>query len=126
MGGSVRSKKKHQRGFKQRTTLHVDEKTREILERQRQAFRAKFGRDPGPNDPIFFDPDCDEPRSFDLDKDGAGKSAMLTAARRAGLRKETIDFIDQNYDKDALFECPDCETQMVGWALAHPICPDCG
>ncbi len=25
------------------------------------AFRAKFGRDAGPDDPIFFDPDADEP-----------------------------------------------------------------
>ena len=31
----------------------------DILREQREAFRKKFGRDPGPNDPIFFDPEAD-------------------------------------------------------------------
>lgn len=32
-----------------------------IIERQLEAFRAKFGREPGPDDPVFFDPDKDVP-----------------------------------------------------------------
>jgi hypothetical protein len=32
-----------------------------ILEAQLEAFREKFGRDPGPGDPVFFDPDKDVP-----------------------------------------------------------------
>jgi hypothetical protein len=36
-------------------------KLSEALEDQLAAFRAKFGRDPGPEDPLFFDPDADEP-----------------------------------------------------------------
>ncbi|WP_416874930.1 hypothetical protein [Kitasatospora sp. SC0581] len=40
------------------------------LEKQLAAFREKFGREPEPHDPIFFDPDTDEPvpltrRNFD-------------------------------------------------------------
>ncbi|MGW0134212.1 hypothetical protein [Streptomyces sp. NPDC003299] len=31
------------------------------IQAQRHAFRQKFGRDPGPGDPLFFDPDADEP-----------------------------------------------------------------
>jgi hypothetical protein len=31
------------------------------LEERLACFRAKFGRDPAPNDPIFFDPDSDQP-----------------------------------------------------------------
>lgn len=31
------------------------------LKAQRTAFRKKFGRDPGPGDPVFFDPDADVP-----------------------------------------------------------------
>lgn len=27
----------------------------------REAFRSRFGRDPGPQDPVFFDPEADEP-----------------------------------------------------------------
>lgn len=33
----------------------------EALEGQLTAFRKKFGRDPGPGDPLFFDPDADVP-----------------------------------------------------------------
>ena len=36
------------------------------LERQREAFRRKFGREPGPSDPLFFDPDIDTPQELDL------------------------------------------------------------
>jgi hypothetical protein len=32
------------------------------MEGQAQRFRDKSGRDPRPEDPIFFDPDTDEPR----------------------------------------------------------------
>ncbi|MGW7515156.1 hypothetical protein ACWGJ2_06135 [Streptomyces sp. NPDC054796] len=31
------------------------------LRHQKEAFREKFGRDPEPGDPLFFDPDADEP-----------------------------------------------------------------
>lgn len=34
----------------------------EMMERQAGRFREKFGRDPRPEEPIFFDPDADEPR----------------------------------------------------------------
>lgn len=40
----------------------LDSVSVEALKEQEIAFREKFGRDPGPNDPIFFDPDSDEPR----------------------------------------------------------------
>ncbi|MFE7127562.1 hypothetical protein [Streptomyces sp. NPDC057617] len=33
----------------------------EGMEGQLDAFREKFGREPGPGDPMFFDPDADEP-----------------------------------------------------------------
>ena len=34
---------------------------RQIFERARAQFIAKFGREPGPGDPVFFDPDKDVP-----------------------------------------------------------------
>lgn len=36
-------------------------KLQESLEGQLDAFREKFGREPGPGDPLFFDPDAEEP-----------------------------------------------------------------
>lgn len=37
---------------------------RAVVVRQRERFREKFGRDPGPHDPVFFDPDADEPKEM--------------------------------------------------------------
>jgi hypothetical protein len=53
-----RRKKPHKR---------LDPTQRELLERQRDAFRERFGRDPGPEDPVFFDPNADDPRPLDED-----------------------------------------------------------
>ncbi|MEU3751760.1 hypothetical protein AB0H17_03180 [Streptomyces olivoreticuli] len=43
------------------TDTSQGEKLKEALEGQLDAFREKFGREPGPGDPLFFDPDADEP-----------------------------------------------------------------
>lgn len=32
------------------------------------AFIEKFGRETGPDDPVFFDPDADEPRELDTER----------------------------------------------------------
>jgi hypothetical protein len=40
----------------------IAERTKEIMEAQRQRFREKFGRDWREDDPVFFDPDASEPR----------------------------------------------------------------
>jgi hypothetical protein len=44
-----------------------DKQLREMLECQAGRFRDKFGRDPGREDPVFFDPEADQPRACDLD-----------------------------------------------------------
>jgi hypothetical protein len=42
-----------------RMPLHAD--APETIASQLEAFRKKFGRDPCPDDPIFFDPDANDP-----------------------------------------------------------------
>ncbi len=42
----------------------------ELYRRQTEAFREKFGRDMGPDDPFFFDPNADAPQ-FRRADDGA-------------------------------------------------------
>jgi hypothetical protein len=37
----------------------------DALVEQRKAFVKKFGREPGPDDPVFFDPDKDVPTPID-------------------------------------------------------------
>ncbi|MEU6978651.1 hypothetical protein [Streptomyces sp. NPDC046371] len=53
------------------------------LEGQLEAFREKFGREPEPNDPLFFDPDADEPTRITPERfDGM---LLDMAERAAGL-----------------------------------------
>jgi integrase len=52
------------------------------FEEQKRMFREKFGRDAGPNDPLFFDPDADEPKPLDLDR---VESAAANAMAQAGI-----------------------------------------
>lgn len=43
-------------------TVHVmTDEEREVIEQQLELFRDKFGREPEPEDPIFFDPEADQP-----------------------------------------------------------------
>jgi hypothetical protein len=62
-------------------TVHLSPWAVEALEAQRDLFREKFGRDPGPHDPVFFDPDADEPRRLTLDPSQV-EADMLTAGAR--------------------------------------------
>jgi hypothetical protein len=57
--------------------------TREIakaVEDQIQCFRDKFGREPGPDDPLFFDPDADTPQVMTDEKIQKGIIDGMVAA----------------------------------------------
>lgn len=49
------------RGRRRRREMPLPPELRKAVEQQVLHFRAKFGRDPRPDEPIFFDPDADEP-----------------------------------------------------------------
>src|SRR5262245_58133444 len=66
-------------------TIKLHPRAVEALERQLEAFKAKFGREPGPNDPVFFDPDCDVPTRLSEEK---LEASILGAMRRAGTSPE--------------------------------------
>jgi hypothetical protein len=51
-----------------------------MLQAQSRRFEEKFGRPPGPGDPLFFDPDADEPQPFSLLGIEDETVAMLEAA----------------------------------------------
>ncbi|MBM1814526.1 hypothetical protein [Pseudosulfitobacter pseudonitzschiae] len=54
----------------------------EALELQREVFVSKFGREPEPTDPIFFDPDSDTPTQMSEQQLG---DQLLEAMRQAQL-----------------------------------------
>jgi len=66
---------------------------REILERQGQAFCAKFGREMGHDDPMFFDPDADTPKPVEMDtaemRREFGEAARGPVSRRSSSTPRT-------------------------------------
>jgi hypothetical protein len=61
--------------------------TLDVIEIQRQAFIRKFGREPGPDDPIFFDPEQDTPQPVSSEK---MREQMVVAMRAGGIRPEIV------------------------------------
>jgi hypothetical protein len=62
----------------------------ESLVGQRALFIEKFGRDPGPNDPVFFDPTADEPTPIGAGAEEDMWTEILTVAEQAGLDQAHI------------------------------------
>jgi hypothetical protein len=57
------------------------------MKEQREVFRKKFGRDPGPDDPVIFDPLADTPVPYPK---GKMEEEVVEAMRKAGIRSEII------------------------------------
>ena len=68
-------------------TIKLDPESMDMMNQQLQAFREKFGREAGPNDPVFFDPDADTPQPFPLEKYLEESTKAMVAA---GIRPEII------------------------------------
>src|SRR5262249_48950733 len=59
----------------------------EILRRQRERFISKFGREPGPKDPVFFDPSANTPCPMNAE---VAKRRILEAMQKAALHPSLI------------------------------------
>jgi hypothetical protein len=57
----------------------------DVYRRQTSAFRRKFGREMGPGDPFFFDPDADTPRFRNANDAGYALARLAELLRQAGL-----------------------------------------
>lgn len=73
------------RGTDRARVVEMDETMQARVEEQRQAFIARFGRPPGPGDPMVWDPDCDEPTPLSEERfvelmGGPEKAAAFDAA----------------------------------------------
>ena len=75
-----------------RGVVPMTPRVREALLEQRKAFIEKFGREPGPDDPVFFDPDKDVPTPidrarFDADMEKTIREAGIDPAKAEAIRK---------------------------------------
>ena len=87
MPKSRRRKKKLPRGV-----VPMTPRVHDALLDQRKAFVEKFGREPGANDPVFFDPDKDVPTPIDparmaADLEKAIRDARIDPAKAEAIRK---------------------------------------
>lgn len=57
----------------------------EALRKQRALFVEKFGREPGPEDPVFFDPNAEEATPLGANAAADMWDDLLAAAERAGI-----------------------------------------
>ena len=62
--------------------VKINNELAEAMEKQLKNFKEKFGREMGPDDPIFFDPDCDVPMPL---TEAKLRKELIEAARKAGL-----------------------------------------
>lgn len=61
-------RKKPRRGAGRERKVPITPELRKVLDEAREAFIQKFGREPGPGDPVFYDPDFNEPAQIDPHK----------------------------------------------------------
>ena len=72
-------------------TVTMSPEMEEMLKEQEKRFIEKFGREPKPDEPIFFDPDADTPQPYSEKK----FNEILVEALR---EKEILDLTKDNVD----------------------------
>ena len=99
MAGEKRKKKKvmfyAKKGEMERTdfddgsrSISMTPEIEEDLKKQRGKFIEKFGREPGPDDPLFFDPDADTPQPYPEEK---FTEEIVESMREAGVDEKLIN-----------------------------------
>jgi hypothetical protein len=73
-----------------RKTISLNDEVTAAFQEQERRFREKFGVDPGPEDPIFFDPNADTPQPISQAGLDEMMGQLLSAAGKAGIRPELI------------------------------------
>ncbi len=65
-----------------RKVVKLDAVTNKLIESQLAMFKEKFGRKPGPDDPVFFDPDSDTRQPYSEEK---LKQVVIESALKADI-----------------------------------------
>jgi len=71
--------------------IKMDPELARAMKNQLSAFKKKFGREPGPNDPVFFDPDADTPQPIPIEKLRA--TTVIEAAKKTGTQTEFCEHL---------------------------------
>lgn len=71
-------------------TISLNDEATAALKEQQRSFREKFGADPGPEDPIFCNPNADTPQPISEAGLDEMMGRILSAAGKVGVRPELI------------------------------------
>jgi hypothetical protein len=66
-------------------TIPIDHTAAEAITEQKRLFREKFGREPGPEDPLFFNPESPVPEFLSIESQEATWRALVQAAGESGM-----------------------------------------
>jgi len=65
--------------------IPINHETAEIIAQQKKLFREQFGRDPEPEDPLFFDPGATTPQFLSDESTSEVWKSLLQAAGDCGI-----------------------------------------
>ncbi len=74
-----RRKRSHQVGEAEKI-IPINHETAEIIAQQKKLFREQFGREPGPDDPLFFDTSVAAPQFLSVESQEEVWRSLLQAA----------------------------------------------
>ncbi len=80
----ARRKRSHQVGEAEKI-IPINHETAEIIAQQKKLFREQFGREPGPDDPLFFDPGVAALQFLSDDSTDEIWKSLLQAAGDSGI-----------------------------------------
>jgi hypothetical protein len=84
-----RRKRSHQ-ADQDESRIPINRETAEIIAQQKKLFREQFGREPGPDDPLFFDPSVVVPQFLSDESTDEMWKSLLQAAGNSGLDPATV------------------------------------
>ena len=79
-----RRKRSHQVGEAEKI-IPINRETAVIIAQQKKLFREQFGREPGPDDPLFFDPGVAAPQFLTDDSTDEIWKSLFQAAGDSGI-----------------------------------------
>jgi hypothetical protein len=80
-----KSRGKHAPEARAKEAIPIDDTTAEAIAEQKRLFREKFGREPGPDDPLFFNPESAVPEFLSVESQEETWSALVQAAGESGM-----------------------------------------
>jgi len=80
-----KSSDKHALEAQAKKAIHIDDSTAEAIAEQKRLFREKFGREPGPDDPLLLNPESAVPEFLGDEALEETWRALVQAAGESGM-----------------------------------------